>query len=95
MFCILGTWLFARGIVNLRLTGNAPDMMKVAVGLLVVALSDSYGLMLCLGAMPFMIVAARPSMIAASSTGYLVAMFYPVLAGGTNVWKRFVVGLVG
>ncbi|MAP13946.1 MAG: hypothetical protein CMH86_03165 [Oceanibulbus sp.] len=80
MFCILGTWLFARGIVNLRLTGNAPDMMKVAVGLLVVALSDSYGLMLCLGAMPFMIVAARPSMIAASSTGYLVAMFYPVLA---------------
>ena len=80
MFCILGTWLFARGIVNLRLTGNAPDMMKVAVGLLVVALSDSFGLMLCLGAMPFMIVAARPSMIAASSTGYLVAMFYPVLA---------------
>ncbi|HBB85115.1 MAG TPA: hypothetical protein DC031_18050 [Sulfitobacter sp.] len=80
MFCILGTWLFARGIVNLRLTGNAPDMMKVAVGLLVVALSDSFGLMLCLGAMPFMIVAARPSMIAASSTGYLVAMFYPVAA---------------
>lgn len=80
MFCILGTWLFARGIVNLRLSSNAPDMMKVAVGLLIVALSDSFGLMLCLGAMPFMIVAARPSMIAVSSTGYLVAMFYPVAA---------------
>ena len=78
---ILGTWVFTRGIVNLRLTGNAPDMMKVAVGLLIVALSDSFGLMICLGALPFMIVAARPSMLTASSTGYLVAMFYPVVAG--------------
>ena len=43
VLCILGTWVFARGLVNLRLTGNAPDMMKVAVGLLVVALSDSFG----------------------------------------------------
>ena len=77
---LMGTWLFARGIVNLRLTGNAPDMMKVAVGLLVVALSNAYGLLLCLGALPFMIVAARPSMLVASSVGYLIAMFYPVVA---------------
>ncbi|WP_163852090.1 hypothetical protein [Pseudooceanicola aestuarii] len=80
MLTLLGTWLFARGIVNLRLTGNAPDMMKVAVGLLTVALSDSYGLMISLGAVPFLIVAARPSMIATSSFGYLFAMFYPVAA---------------
>ncbi|EAQ02406.1 putative membrane protein [Pseudooceanicola batsensis HTCC2597] len=80
MLTILGTWLFARGIVHLRLTGNAPDMMKVAVGLMIVALSDSYGLLISLGALPFLIVAARPSMIAASSTGYLFAMFYPVAA---------------
>lgn len=80
VLCILGTWVFARGLVNLRLTGNAPDMMKVAVGLLVVALSDSFGLMLCLGALPFMIVAARPSMIEKSPTGYMLAMFYPVVA---------------
>ena len=77
---LVGTWVFARGIVNLRLTGNAPDMMKVAVGLLIVALSNSYGLLICLGALPFMIVAARPSMLAASSVGYLIAMFYPVVA---------------
>ena len=77
---ILGIWIFTRGLVNLRLTGNAPDMMKVAVGTILVALSDGFGLLLCLGALPFMIVAARPSMIAASSTGYLVAMFYPIAA---------------
>ncbi len=77
---ILGTWLFARGIVHLRLTGNAPDMMKVAVGLMIVALSDSYGLLISLGALPFLIVAARPSMITASASGYLFAMFYPVAA---------------
>ena len=83
---ILGTWVFTRGVVSLRLTGNAPDMMKVAVGLLTVALSDSFGLMICLGALPFMIVAARPSMVAASSTGYLVAMFYPAVAGVASVF---------
>ncbi len=77
---MFGTWLFVRGIVNLRLTGNAPDMMKVAVGLLIVSLSSSYGLLLCLGALPFMVVAARPSMLVASSVGYLIAMFYPVAA---------------
>lgn len=80
MLTMLGTWVFARGLVNLRLTGNAPDMMKVAVGLMATSLSSSYGLMICLGALPFMIVAARPSMVATSSFGYLFAMFYPVLA---------------
>ena len=54
-------------------------MMKVAVGLLIVALSDSYGLLIFLGAMPFMVVAARPSMLVSSPVGYLVAMFFPVL----------------
>jgi len=77
---LIGTWVFARGIVNLRIAGNAPDMMKVAVGLLIVSLSNSYGLLICLGSLPFMIVAARPSMLIASPIGYLVAMFYPVVA---------------
>lgn len=77
---LIGTWIFARGIVNLRITGYAPDMMKVAVGMLIVSLSNSYGLLICLGALPFMIVAARPSMLFASPVGYLVAMFYPVVA---------------
>ena len=75
---LLGIWIFTRGLVNLRLTGNAPDMMKVAVGLILVAMSDSFGLVLAFAALPFMIVAAQPSMIAWSSTGYLVAMVYPI-----------------
>ncbi|MBB5721858.1 hypothetical protein FHS72_001470 [Loktanella ponticola] len=83
---LIGTWIFARGIVNLRLAGNAPDMMKVAVGLLVVSLSNSYGLLICLGALPFMIVAARPSMLVSSPIGYLIAMFYPVAAAIFSLW---------
>lgn len=82
---LIGTWVFARGLVNLRLTGNAPDMMKVAVGLLIVSLSNSYGLLICLGAMPFMIVAARPSMLVASPFGYLVSMFFPVLVAVVSI----------
>lgn len=86
VLCILGMWIFAQGIVRLRLTGNAPEMMKVAVGLVLVALSDGYGLMICFGALPFMIVAARPGMIAVSAPGYLVAMFYPVAAAIGSVF---------
>ncbi|KMK64954.1 hypothetical protein [Puniceibacterium sp. IMCC21224] len=76
---LIGSWIYARGLVNLRLSGNAPDMMKVAVGLLIVSLSHSYGLLICAGAMPCIIVAARPSMLVASSWGYLFSMFFPVL----------------
>lgn len=77
---LIGTWVYARGIVNLRLSGNAPDMMKVAVGLLLLTLSHSYGLLICAGAMPAVILAARPSMLVASPLGYLVSMFFPVVA---------------
>ncbi len=77
---LLGTWIFARGLINLRLTGAAPDMMKVALGLLIVAISDRYGLFLVVGAIPFIAVAARPSMITGSSFGYLTAMLFPAAA---------------
>ena len=86
MLTLMGSWIFARGIVNLRLTGNAPDMMKVAVGLLIIALSDNYGLLISFGALPFLIIAARPSMISTSSVGYLFAMFYPVAAAIASIY---------
>ncbi|RYH02015.1 hypothetical protein EU805_12605 [Salipiger sp. IMCC34102] len=77
---LFGFWIYARGLLNLRLNGAAPDMMKVAVGLLVMPLSHSYGILLALGTLPFIVISARPSMLAMSSTGYLTAMFFPVLA---------------
>ncbi|WP_428929111.1 hypothetical protein [Marinibacterium sp. SX1] len=77
---LLGTWIYARGLLNLRLTGNAPDMMKVAVGMLILLLSHSYGLLIAVGTLPFIVIAARPSLLVASSTGYLVSMFFPVAA---------------
>jgi hypothetical protein len=82
---LTGTWIYTRGIVNLRLSGNAPDMMKVAVGLLIVSLSHSYGLLICAGAMPCIIIAARPSMLAASPWGYLVSMFFPVAMAAASL----------
>lgn len=74
----LGVWIFSRGIVHLRLSGNAPDMMKVAVGLLIVGLSSSYGLLIAVGVMPFLALAARPSMFVSSPLGYLFAIAFPV-----------------
>ncbi|EYD72507.1 hypothetical protein [Limimaricola hongkongensis] len=80
MFLLLGFWIYARGLLNLRLNGTAPDMMKVAVGLLIMPVSHGYGLMLTLGTLPFIVIAARPSMLAASSFGYIVSMFFPAVA---------------
>ena len=77
-FLCLGTWIFARGIVHLRLSGNAPDMMKVAVGMLIIGVSSSYGLLIALGSLPFLAIAGRPSMLAASAGGYVMAMVFPV-----------------
>ncbi|MCE0506683.1 hypothetical protein LR948_15035 [Roseivivax sp. GX 12232] len=77
---LLGFWIYARGLLNLRLNGAAPDMMKVAVGLLILPLSHAYGMLLALGTLPFIVLAARPSMLAASSFGYLMSMFFPVVA---------------
>jgi hypothetical protein len=82
---LIGTWIYTRGLVNLRLSGNAPDMMKVAVGLLIISLSHSYGLLVCAGAMPCIIIAARPSMLAASPWGYLVSMFFPVAMAAASL----------
>ncbi|SDF24779.1 hypothetical protein [Limimaricola pyoseonensis] len=80
MLLLLGFWIYARGLLNLRLNGTAPDMMKVAVGLLILPVAHGYGLLLALGTLPFIVIAARPSMLAASSLGYIVSMFFPVLA---------------
>ena len=74
----MGTWVFTRGIVHLRLSGTAPDMMKVAVGLMIVGLSSTYGLLIALVSVPFLAIAARPSMLVASPVGYLMAMSFPV-----------------
>lgn len=76
----IGVWIYGRGLVNLRLTGAAPDMMKVAVGLLIIPLSQGYGLLIAAGTLPFLVLAARPSIFVVSPVGYLVSMFFPVVA---------------
>ncbi|MBY6002701.1 hypothetical protein KUV62_02200 [Salipiger bermudensis] len=80
MFLILGSWLYFRGLVNIRLFGTAPDMMKVALGLLVATMSHELGVLFALASLPALVLAARPSLLVVSPTGYLVSMFFPVAA---------------
>lgn len=81
MMClILGAWLYFRGLVNIRLFGTAPDMMKVALGLLVATMSHELGVLFALATLPGLVLAARPSLLAVSPSGYLVSMFFPVVA---------------
>lgn len=76
----LGTWIFTRGLVQLRLTGNSPDMMKVATGLLIAGLSSTFGLLLAFASLPFLVISARPSVFISSPIGYLLAIVFPVSA---------------
>ncbi|MWD26393.1 hypothetical protein E0K89_002770 [Aquicoccus sp. SCR17] len=80
VFLVLGTWLYARSLLDLRQSGTAPDMMKVAIGLLVVSMAHPFGLLIAMGSLPVIVLAARPSMIAASSLGFMVSMFFPAAA---------------
>lgn len=80
MLLLLGAWLFARGLADLRISGGAPDMMMLASGLLVAVLSHPLGLTLALAALPFLVVAARPSMAAVSPFGYAMTLLFPALA---------------
>ena len=75
---VIGVWTVGRGFFSLRLSGSAHDMMRFALGLLILAFSHRYGMMLVLAAFPFASVAARPSLLTSSPHGYLVALFFPV-----------------
>ncbi len=87
----LGVWVFTRGMVHLRQSGNAPDMMKVAVGLMLVGLSSAFGLLFTLATVPFLAVAARPSLFLSSPTGYLFAIVFPIAcAVGSLLFVSFI-----
>lgn len=55
-------------------------MMKVALGLLVATMSHELGVLFALATLPGLVLAARPSLLAVSPSGYLVSMFFPVVA---------------
>ena len=87
----LGYWIFAWGLVKLRIRGNAPDMMRVGVGLVVVGLSSSYGILICLAAIPFLAITAPPKALIASPFGTLLALVFPVgFAIGSLLFLGFV-----
>ena len=77
-FLFLGLWTTTNGLFRLRRTGAAPDMMQIGIGLMIVGLSSSYGLLICLSALPFLAIAAPPRLIVASSSGTILAIVFPV-----------------
>ena len=81
----LGVWTFARGMVHLRTAGNAPDMMMVAAGLMLIAMSSGFGLLIAFGALPFLALAARPQNLLVSPIGYTLAMCFPVMCAAGSL----------
>ncbi|MGB5865802.1 MAG: hypothetical protein WBG95_16055 [Sulfitobacter sp.] len=85
MLLIYGTWIFARGLMGLRLRGSTNDMMKVSFGLVLVVLSHAFGLLLTLAAMPALILAGRPSQVGGHPVSFLVTMLFPVFVAGLSL----------
>ena len=78
-FLFFGLWILTNGLTRLRRTSRAPDMMQVGLGLMTIGLSSSYGLLICLSALPFLIVAAPPRLIIKSASGTVLAVIFPVV----------------
>jgi hypothetical protein len=85
MLLLAGMALLARGMVSLRISGAAPDILKVSTGLFIVALSTSYGLILVVSALPFLLISARKENLVASPVGYLLTLLFPVLMAMASI----------
>jgi hypothetical protein len=78
---ILAAFLFLLGgaLYALRARSSAPEVMAVALALLGLAFSHPMGAALACAAIPVLIFAVRPEMLAGSVSNLLVALVFPTL----------------
>lgn len=82
---LFGTWLYLRGLVNLRIRGSAPDIMKVGLGLVIAVVSHGYGLMIAAAALPCLMMSGRPDQLTNAPFGFLATMVFPVALAGVSL----------
>jgi hypothetical protein len=72
-------YLFARGLFDLRARTAAPEVMVVGLALLGLAFSHPIGAAVVFAAIPALVFAVRPQMVANSALNVVLALLFPTI----------------
>lgn len=79
MFLVVFLYLFGSALFDLRARTAAPEVMTVALSLVGLAFSHPIGAAIDIAAVPLLLFAVRPSLIANSALNVLLALVFPTL----------------
>ncbi len=72
-------FLFGNALFDLRVRGAAPEVMMVAFALLGLAFSHPMGAAIACAAVPFLVFAVRPKLVANSALNVVVILIFPTV----------------
>ncbi len=72
-------YLFGNALFDLRERGAAPDVMAVSLALLGLAFSHPMGAAIACAAVPFLVFAVRPALVANSALNVVVVLIFPTV----------------
>ncbi|MCJ2188865.1 hypothetical protein [Novosphingobium beihaiensis] len=79
MMLLAGFWLFALGMFQLRRGHRVNDIILVSTGLVITGFSHPFGLMLVLGVLPFLALAAPPDRLRTATLAVLLVLLFPLI----------------
>ncbi|MCW2307718.1 hypothetical protein [Rhodobium gokarnense] len=75
---LLGVWLLALGIFNLRRSYRVNDIMLVSIALVVLAFSHPFGAVLAIASIPFLALVAPPDLLERSPISVFLVLLFPL-----------------
>jgi hypothetical protein len=79
MFLVLFLYLLGTALYDLRARSAAPEVMAVALSLLGLTFSHPMGAALACAAVPLLVIAVRPELVATSALNVVVALVFPTI----------------
>ncbi len=79
MFLVLFLFTLAVALYDLRARATTPDVMSVGLALLALAFSHPMGAAIAFTAVPFLVFAVRPTLVANSAINVVVALIFPTV----------------
>lgn len=79
MFLVVFLFLFGKGLYDLRAQSTAAEVMAVALALVGLTFSHPMGAAIAVAAVPFLVLAVRPTLVANSALNVVVALVFPTV----------------
>jgi hypothetical protein len=91
MFLVLFLYLFGSSLYTLRVRSGVPQVMRMGAALLGLTFSHPMGAAIALSAMPFLIFAVQPVLVASAALNVVLALVFPaIFAVGAFVYVSWV-----